>query len=136
FPDRLVDPDGRAAHGIEHSLRNSLRVLQAALRQHDRELIAAETRADVTRPHLRVDALRHFAQHGIAGEMPVLIVDGLEAVHVDHEAADRLPKTLRPPELLTQARVEVAAVVKAGEEIREPAAQELRAIRGVLQADR
>src|SRR4029079_12128320 len=32
--------------------------------------------------------------------------------------------------------VEVAAVVKAGEEIREPAAQELRAIRGVLQADR
>ena len=79
--------------------------------------------------HLRIDAPRHLAQHRVAGQMPVLIVDALEVIHVDHQAGDRLAGPLRARQLLAQARVQIAAVVEAGEEIREPAAQEPRAIR-------
>ncbi len=66
--------------------------------------------------------------------MPVLVVDRFEVVHVDHQACDRLAKTLRPCQLLTQARIQIAPVVEAGEKVSEAAAHEPRAIRRVLEA--
>ena len=105
------------------------------LRQHDRELVAAEARAGVADAHLRVDAVRHLAQHRVAGQVAVLVVDALEVIDVDHQAGEGLVGALGARQLLAQARVQVAAVVEAGEEVGQPAAHQARAVHRVLDAD-
>src|ERR1043165_3818141 len=100
-------------------MRDALAIRQTAVRQNDRELIAAEPRADVTHAHLEVDASGGFTQQRVASEMAVLIVDALEVIDVDHQAGDGLAEPLGPRELFAQARVEVTSIVEAGEEVRE-----------------
>ena len=68
--------------------------------------------------------------------MPVLVVDALEVIDVDHQAHQRMPGALRARQLLAQPRVQVASVVKAGEKIGEAAAQQPRAVDRVLDAER
>ncbi len=121
---------------MQHAGRHPLTVGDRRLRQHQCELIAAEACAGVTDTHLGVDALRHLAQHGVACQMSVLVVDALEVVDVDHQAHDRLSGALRPRQLFAQARLQVAPIMETGEEIGEAAAQQARAIDGVLDADR
>src|SRR5438045_8099416 len=68
--------------------------------------------------------------------MPVLVVEALEVIDVDHQAHQRMPGALRARQLLAQPRVQVASVVKAGEKIGEAAAQQPRAVDRVLDAQR
>ena len=60
----------------------------------------------------------------------------LKLIDVDHEAGQRLAGAFGARELLAQAIVEIAPVVPAGQEVRDAAAHQPRAIHRVLQADR
>ena len=73
--------------------------------QHYGELVAAETRARVADAHFVIDTLRHLAQYRIAGQMPVLVVDALEVIDVDHQARDGQMFSLRARQLFAQAGV-------------------------------
>ena len=104
--------------------------------QQDRELVAAEARAGVARADLRLGAPRDFLQRLVARQVAEAIVDLLEVVDVDHQAGQRLAGALGARQFLAQPIVEIAAVVPAGEEIRDAAAHQARAIDRVFQADR
>ena len=105
-------------------------------RQQDRELVAAEARAGVAGANLRLGAPRDFLQRLVAREMAEAVVDLLEMIDVDHQAGQRLAGAFGARQFLAQPVVEVAPVVPAGEEVRDTAAQQARAIDGVLEADR
>ena len=126
----------RLAHGQPDALGQRGRlVVRDAGRQHD-ELIAAEAGGRVAAADVRVDALSGFAQRHVTGEMTVLIVDLLEPIQVDEQAGQARALPLRARQLLLQARIQIAAVVPAGEEVREPAAHQARAIDRVLDRER
>jgi hypothetical protein len=67
--------------------------------------------------------------------MPVLIVDALEVIDVDHETHDRMFGALGARQLLAQPRLQITPVMKAGQEVREATAHEPRAVDGILDAN-
>jgi hypothetical protein len=104
--------------------------------QHDCELVATKAGAGIAEAHFIIDALRNFAQHGIAGEVSVLVIDALEVIDIDHQARNGLMIALRPCQLLAQPGVQIAAIVETGEKVGQAAAHQPGTIHGVLQADR
>src|SRR6185295_13652311 len=94
--------------------------LRVRARQQDHEFLAAIARGDVAAADRAADASRDLLQDFVTGEMPMPVVDALEVVDVDHEARER---TALPPaahDLLAKAGLKVAAVVPAGQNVREP----------------
>jgi hypothetical protein len=70
------------------------------VREHHGELITAEAGPGIADAHLGIDAVRHLTQHGIPRQVPVLIVDALEVIDIDHQADDGLARALRAGQLL------------------------------------
>ena len=68
--------------------------------------------------------------------MTVAIVDLLEVIDVDHQASERGRLALAARELLVQTRLQVTSVVPTREHIREPAADQPRAVHRVLEGER
>ncbi len=68
--------------------------------------------------------------------MPVLVIDPLEMVDIDHQADEELLDALCASQLLTQARLQIAPVMKARQKIGEAASNQSCAVYGVLDADR
>ena len=85
---------------------------------------------------MRIDTLRGLAQRHVAREMTVLIVDLLETIQVDQQTGEARALPLRARQLLLEAGIEITAVVPAGEEIREAAADQARAVDRVLDRER
>ena len=86
----LTDPDG-LAHGLAEALGEVERGIHVGDRfGDDEELVAAEAADVVSAAHDRLETLRHRSQHGVAGWMPVLIVDVLEPVEIDEQHGDPL----------------------------------------------
>ena len=122
----------RFAYGQSDALGQYRRLLRGdAWRQHD-ELVAAKSGSRVAAANVGVDALRSFAQCQIAGEVPMLVVDLLEAIEIDQQASETSALSLRARQLFLQAGIEIAAVVPAGEEIREAAADQSCTVDRVL----
>ena len=57
--------------------------------QHEHELVAAVAGGLVVRAHLGAQRVRHAAQQRVAGRVAELVVDPLEVVEVDQDAAER-----------------------------------------------
>ena len=112
------------------------RLLRRDAGREHHELIAAESRGRVAAANVRIDTLRGLAQRHVAGEMTVLIVDLLEAIEVDQQTREVRALPLRARQLLLEARVEITAVVPAGEEVRESAADQARPVDRVLDRER
>src|ERR1700680_4346015 len=72
--------------------------------QHD-EFLAPVARYEVRLAHVRGELLAEYAQHLVAGFVPVGVVDALEAVDVPREDAHRAPKALPAPEFLFDALI-------------------------------
>ena len=111
-PDEL-----EARDGLEHVVRDLQRVVRAAVLQQDAELVAAEARDDVGRAHLRRQQLAELAQQLVAGDVPAGVVHHLEAVEVEETDGVRGPGGVRQLERVLQARLELAAVLQAGERV-------------------
>ena len=65
------------------------RALAAGVGQDQRELVAAEPRDDVGFARARADHRRRFDQRPAAEQMPVGVVDRLEAVEIDEQQRQR-----------------------------------------------
>ena len=101
-----------------------------------RELVAAVARLEVVRARRALQRVTDPAQHLVADEMSVLVVDLLEAVEVDqHERERRARRALRPFDLAREAIVEGTVVEAAGQRIRARGAGQARLHVGVLERD-
>ncbi len=118
-PDLLVAGDAqRLAHDqVAQLLGDADGVLRGRLRQDEHELLAAVASEGVTGPHGAADEARHLAQHGVAGVVPVDVVDRLEAVDVDERDAERLVVARRALDLRMQRGEQGLAVRDAGEAV-------------------
>ena len=90
------------------------RLVEAGLREQDRELLAAEARGNVVVAKLGAEDLRDALEHLVADEMAVRVVDVAQQVEVGHDQRRRPLEALRARELLGQHRREVACVEEAG----------------------
>ena len=57
-------------------------VVDRRFREDDGELVAADTTRDVGRTNDAANAVRRLCEHGVAGEVPDLVVDPLEIIEV------------------------------------------------------
>ena len=101
--------------------------LQVALRlgtvrrrvgQHHGELITAVARRQVD--VLAQPCLQDFgddAQDSVAGHVAKIVVEGLEAVDVDHQKCERQVVAARPDELIVQTFLKPAVVAQAGQSV-------------------
>jgi hypothetical protein len=92
-----------------------IRVFERRLREHDSELVTADTTRDVGRAHDAVDSLRCFCEHRVAGQVSDPVVDLLEVVEVEHDQRELALVAVRARDLASECLVEEAAVVEAGE---------------------
>ena len=77
--------NGFAGHGLAEALGLGLGGVGVATRQHDQELLAAIAADGVVGADGRFHAAGGFAQHGVARQMAVRVVDQLEVVEIRHE---------------------------------------------------
>ena len=82
--ERVADLHGRGEQ-VQDAGGDRLAVGVVDVLEQDRELVAAEPRGDVVRAHAGTDALGHLGQHGVAGRVPALVVDGLEVIEVEEQ---------------------------------------------------
>ena len=106
-----------ARHGLEHVVRDLQRVVRAAVLQQHAELVAAEARHHVGQPHPRLQHLAELAQQLVAGHVAAGVVDHLEAVEVHEQHGVGRAGGVRQLERVLQPRLELAAVLQAGERI-------------------
>ena len=107
------------AVGDRHRLEHSADALA-----QDRELVAAEARHGVLRPHHALEALGDLAQHLVAGAVAERVVDALEAVEVEEvDGGGRI--AVAPGEHVAQAVAEQRPVGQAGERVVQGQALEL-----------
>src|SRR5688572_20929504 len=88
-------------------------ILGAAARHDDRELLAAEARAQVEFPHGSFEDVANAADHQVTGEVAVAIVDSLEIVDVDHQQRDCRLVTSCAIQFFLEPFVEIAPVEQA-----------------------
>ena len=112
LPDETVLADG--THDVVGDLP---RLLERAPDQQDPELVAAEPADRVGVTHRVLDQPGDLAQHAVAGDVPALVVDGLEAIEV--QVAEHVMAALRVRGLqrLLQAPLELAAIDQARQRV-------------------
>lgn len=98
-----------AAHGLED----------------DDELVAAEAGHQVARSHLAAQALGHLLEQGVAHRVAVGIVDGLEAIEIDHQDAAAAAAALAAGHSQPQVLLQVNAVDQSGQAVLQGQAAEL-----------
>src|SRR6202171_561159 len=79
-------------------------------RQHDVELLAAIPRHQVDLADVAPQRERHAAQHAVAEDVAVLIIDLLEEIEIDHQQRKRVAEAHRARELLLQPQEELPPV--------------------------
>src|SRR5438874_1491285 len=102
--DPLADPAGEV-----------LRAFEPGFREQDDELLPAVARNDVDLPDLLADAVGNLDEYGVADLMPVLVVDLLEMVEVEHQQRQRPMEPRGAVDLSGQRLLEEAVVAEAGE---------------------
>ena len=75
---------GVGHHLVAHAPRHRLGHVVGGAGQHQQELVAAVAEELIARAQHAAGALGHGSQGGVAGGVPVHVVEGLEVVHVEH----------------------------------------------------
>ena len=84
----------------------------------DGELVSAVAGRDIELgAKLRAEHSGHLPQDGVAGQVPVTIVEGLEVIKVDHQQRHRRAVPPGPGDLLLKPLVVVAVVEQARETV-------------------
>src|SRR3569833_327030 len=86
-------------------------------RQQGQEFFAAVSAEGVGLAYARAYMFRGAAQHLVAGEMAVVVVDGLEIVEIEEDQRQGAAVTLDALELFGNRRFNIAAVMDAGEPV-------------------
>src|SRR2546426_9871899 len=95
------------------ALRQHPRLLRSRLGHHDGELVPPVAGHDVGLADLVAQQAAHLRQRPAPRQMAVGVVDRLETVEVEEDDRDRLPVALRPLDLPSEKRVQIARVVEA-----------------------
>ena len=104
-----------ALDGLADALGDDQGARGRRLRQHHHELVPAVAGQDVALAHrLRQDG-PHLGQGARAGQVPVRVVDALEAVEVQEDHGERDAVALAALDLAPDVEVEVARVEELGE---------------------
>src|SRR5262249_58749311 len=82
---RLERVRGDGSLQVQHAARL---MLGTAIPQHDDELVAGKTGAEIVLPDCRAQDLADRVQRAIAGLVPVRVIDLLEPVEVEEDDAD------------------------------------------------
>ena len=96
------------AHAVDEVGHRPGAVLEVG--QHEHELVAAEPGHEVALTHAAPQPGGHLAQRRVPGRVPARVVDGLEAVEVEHHHADRARARARPGQRRVQRPLERAPV--------------------------
>ena len=129
--DRNIVADalfGVGAADLQHAAGDHGALAQRRGRQHDAEFVAAGPRQHVAGPQAGLRHQGEMLQAGVAGGVAVGVVDGLEAVEIDHQQREGLAAAFGARAFFRQALQQMAAVADAGEiveqrEIRDLVAQ-------------
>ena len=114
--DVLARADGGIlAADLEHAAGDQRALAHGGGRQHDAELVAAGAGEHVAGPQSRLRHQGEVLEAGIARGVAMGVVDGLEAVEIDHQQRERLAAALRAGAFLGQPLQQMAAVGDAGE---------------------
>ena len=100
-----------------HALGDGLAERARAVRQDDRELLAADARDEVHRPHGVEQGPGDRTDHLVAGAVAVAVVDALEVVDVEREQQRRLAAAGDAVDLARERQLEAAAVGDAGQRV-------------------
>ena len=84
-PARLAGDRDGLGEQRDDPVRDLLAVALVGVLEQDRELVAAQPRGQVGRPHAAADPLGGGHQHGVAGGVAGVVVDALEVVEVEEE---------------------------------------------------
>ncbi len=88
---------------------------EAGLRHHDNEFLAAQAADQIDAAYVAQRTLSQFAQHVVAGEVAVAVIDLLEMVDVEHHQRGRGGALGQPRHQLGQMGKDVAPVVEPGQ---------------------
>ena len=116
----VVHPaDAARSHEAPDTLGHGPGALQPGRRQQNRELLAAVTGDAVAPLHAGLERLADGADHAVAEEVAVPVVDALEVVDVGHDDAELLPLGDGIRDHGGDPFVEGAAVQQAGEAVEQ-----------------
>src|SRR3954469_16986569 len=120
--DRHDEITGSAVQGprpdpLADALGEMLRTFLAGLRQHDDELLAAVAGHLVDLANLFPDPVRDLDEHCVAHQVPMRVVDLLEAVEVQHQQRQRPAEARSTVDLACQRLLEEAVVAEPGQPV-------------------
>ena len=93
------------------------RLLDPRLGQDHRELVAADAAGDVGGADHLAHAHCRLGEHGVAGEVPDLVVHALEVVEVEDDQREPPVVAVRAGALARERLVEVPPVVEPGQRV-------------------
>ena len=123
--------NGSAATRRAEILGHLQRLVAARLGQRQRELLAAVAGEHFLFAHARAHAPRQLLEHVVAGEVPVLVVDLLEVVDVEHHQRQRPLVARAARDLLLEVLDEVALVERLRQTVDDGHAVDLLVVGGL-----
>ena len=113
FPSGWASPPAKPSSPDPepHFLRGGESAVFERRRKDHRELFPAVAAHDVDLANGFVEHAGELLQHGVSGEMPVVIVEPLEIIDVDHQKRHAAVVATHPLDLLFDPVLEVAVVV-------------------------
>src|SRR5260370_19397857 len=106
-----------AGHDSADTVGDTLGFLVKSLRQHESELVAAVTRSGVDGAAMNAQDVRESIERVAADEMPVGIVDFLEAIEVEQENREGTAVAIGALGFRFEDIKQTAIVGKAGERV-------------------
>ena len=94
-----AERDGRPGQDAAEHLRDDASGVGGGVRQDEQELLAAVAALDVRAAEHLTKQPSGAREHGISGQVAVLVVDVLEAIEVEHDHRQRRLRPLRAPQL-------------------------------------
>ena len=121
---------------LDDPVRHLLRLAVGRLEDDERELVAADPVGPVRSAQARLDDPRDAQQGAVARRMPVLVVKGLERVHVAEGEREAPAVARRARRLRLQVAHERPAVAEAGQRVVVGEVAQLAQARGGLEHGR
>lgn len=120
---------------VAYSFGQIARLGGIGLRQQQGKLFAAITGGDVGQAQALLNPECQFAQYAVTGAVSMQIINLLEVVGINEQAAQGVLVTQRPGDLFLESALKIAAVVQAGQGVGESGDHQMLPVGGVLQAD-
>src|SRR5512135_1980918 len=117
------------------ALGNFASLAETDLRQQCDELLTAIPGKHIIAAQLGFDQAGHVPQYLVPGLMAKIVIDALELVDIKEHACQRLLMASRPRYFFVASRLEVTAVIDAGQRVGQTGQFETLVVQRIFQAD-